>query len=336
MTPDPRPKALLAMESPQLAADLFGTRARRDLDRIVAVHESVLTPDLPAVPVSTADTEILLTGWGAPRLDEAVLANWPRLRAVVHAAGSVKRLVTPAVWDRGIRVSSAAGANAVPVAEYTLATILLSASDVLRSAHDFQRTHDMLAARPRGDVGAFGITVGVIGASRIGRRVLELLQPFDIECLLVDPSLSAVAAAELGAELVSLPELLARSQVVTIHAPALPETYRMIGRDELALMADGSTLINTARGSLVDTEALVDELRADRLRAVLDVTDPEPLPAGHPLFSLPGATLTPHIAGSIGNELRRIGHHVVAEVQRFVRSGELADEVTSPDLARIA
>ena len=336
MIPASRPKALLAMESAQLAADLFGSRARRDLDSVVAVHDSVLTPDVASIPESTGETEILITGWGAPRLDGAALDHWPRLRAVVHAAGSVKRLVTPAVWDRGIRVSSAASANALPVAEYTLATILLSAGDVLRAARDFARTHDMVAARPRGDVGAFGITVGVIGASRIGRRVLELLQPFDIECLLVDPSLSAVEAAGLGAELVSLPELLTRSQVVTIHAPALPETYRMIGRDELALMADGATLINTARGSLVDTDALVGELRTDRLRAVLDVTDPEPLPPEHPLFSLPGATLTPHIAGSIGNELRRIGHHVVAEVQRFVSTGELADEVTSPDLARIA
>ncbi len=331
-----RPPALFAMESPQLVAELFGTRARRDLDRIVCVHETVLTPGAPAIPATTADTEILVTGWGAPTLDEATLAHWPRLRAVVHAAGSVKRLVTPAVWERGIRVSSAAGANAVPVAEYTLATILLSANDVLRSAHDFGQTHDMIAARPRGDVGAFGITVGVIGASRIGRRVLELLRPFDIECLVVDPSLTALEAAELGAELVELPELLSRSQVVTIHAPALPETYRMIGREQLALMADGATVINTARGSLIDTDALVEELRADRLRAVLDVTDPEPLPAGHALFSLPGATLTPHIAGSIGNELRRLGHHVVAEVERFVTTGELADEVTSPDLARIA
>ena len=331
-----RPPALLAMESPQLAVDLFGARARQDLDRIVDLHGEVLTPRAAALPASTADIEILITGWGAPRLDEATLAHWPRLRAVVHAAGSVKRLVTPAVWERGIRVSSAAGANAVPVAEYTLAAILLSANDALRSARDFSLAQDMVAARPRGDVGAFGITVGVIGASRIGRRVLELLRHFDVDCLLFDPSLTDAEAAALGAQLVSLPELLARSRVVTIHAPALPETYRMIGRAELALMSDGATLINTARGSLVDTDALVDELRADRLRAVLDVSDPEPLPHGHPLFSLPGATLTPHIAGSIGNELRRIGHHVVAEVERFVRLGALADEVTSPDLARIA
>jgi phosphoglycerate dehydrogenase-like enzyme len=110
----------------------------------------------------------------------------------------------------------------------------------------------------------------------------------------------------------------------------------MIGRNELALMADGATLINTARGSLVDTDALVAELSTGRLRAVLDVTDPEPLPPGHALFSLSGATLTPHIAGSIGNELRRLGHHVVSEVERFVAGGQLVGEVTYPDLARIA
>jgi len=331
-----RVPALLAMESTRLVGDLFAADTRARLEHLVALHDTVLTPDIPAVPVSTADTEILITGWGAPRLDEAMLDHWPRLKLVVHAAGSVKRQVTPAVWERGIRVSSAASANAMPVAEYTLAAILLSARDALHSAHAFTHSHDMIAARPTGDVGAFGITVGVIGASRIGRRVLELLRPFDIDCLLYDPSLSLIEAAELGAELVALPDLLARSQVVTIHAPALPETYHMVGRAELAMMTDGATLINTARGSLVDTDALVDELRADRLRAVLDVTDPEPLPVGHPLFSRAGVTLTPHIAGSIGNELQRLGRHVVDEVGRFITTGDLADEVTSPDLARIA
>ena len=336
MTGSRRPRALFAMESAELVRELFGPHDRSELERFVDLDDLVLTPDHLGVPASTADVEILITGWGAPTLDERMLAHWPRLRAVVHSAGSVKRLVTPAVWERGIRVTSAAEANAVPVAEYTLATILLSASDTLRSARHFVRTQDMVASRPRGEVGAFGITIGVIGASRIGRRVIELLRPFDMTCLVVDPSLTSEAAVALGAELVTLDELLRRSQVVTIHAPALPETRHMIAGRELALMANGATLINTARGSLVDTDALVNELAADRLRAVLDVTDPEPLPAGHPLFSLPGAVLTPHIAGSIGNELRRLGHHVVGEVERFVVTGDFADEVTSPDLERIA
>ena len=335
MTGRARPRAMFAMESAALVAELFDDRERHRLEALLDLDDVILTPDRP-VASTPHDVEILITGWGAPVLNGDALAHWPQLRAVMHAAGSVKRLVTPAVWERGIRISSAAGVNAVPVAEYTLAAILLSARDVFRSARDYSLTHDMGAARPRGAVGAFGITVGVIGASRTGRRVLELLQPFDIECLLVDPSLVPAQARELGAELVSLENLLTRSQVVSIHAPALPETYRMIGADELALMADGATLINTARGSLVDTDALVAEVATARLRAVLDVTDPEPLPAGHPLFSMPGATLTPHIAGSIGNELRRLGRHVVAEVEGFLSTGQLEGEVTSPDLASIA
>ena len=134
-------------------------------------------------------------------LNGDALAHWPQLRAVMHAAGSVKRLVTPAVWERGIRISSAAGVNAVPVAEYTLAAILLSARDVFRSARDYSLTHDMGAARPRGAVGAFGITVGVIGASRTGRRSLVLNlrpylsgQPFRADHL--DEVLTAIAALD--------------------------------------------------------------------------------------------------------------------------------------------
>jgi phosphoglycerate dehydrogenase-like enzyme len=331
-----RPAALLAMESEQLVADLFGAEERAHLGRLVDLSDGVLTPHGGAAPAGTADTEILVTGWGAPRLDVDTLSRWPKLRAVVHAAGSVKQLVTPAVWERGIRVSSAAGANAIPVAEYTLAMILLSAKDAVHSARRFAATQDMTLAAPRGGIGAYGITVGVVGASRIGRRLLQLLQPFDIDVLLYDPSLDAAEAASLGARLVSLPDLLRRSRVVTIHAPELPETHHMIGERELALMPDGATLINTARGSLVDTDALVGEVARGRLQCVLDVTDPEPLPAGHPLFSLPGATLTPHIAGSLGNELRRLGAHAVAEVERFLRTGQFVDEVTAPDLARIA
>ena len=115
MSGAPRPPALFAMESHQLVAELFSADALCDLARVVALDDEVLTPG-STVSASSADIEILITGWGAPSLDERVLARWPRLRAVVHSAGSVKRLVTPAVWERGIRVSSAARANAVPVA----------------------------------------------------------------------------------------------------------------------------------------------------------------------------------------------------------------------------
>ncbi|MBT2474022.1 hydroxyacid dehydrogenase [Microbacterium sp. ISL-103] len=330
------PIAAFALEDEALIPQLFTPQALTRLRALVRLDERPIAPADPGALRAATDAEILITGWGAPALDAGMLDALPRLRAVFHAAGTVKRIVSPELWERGIRVSSSADANAVPVAEYTLAMILLSAKSALASADAYRRVQDMSLARPRGDVGAFGITVGIVGASRIGRRVLDLLRPFDIATVLYDPSLSAVDAAALGTTLVSLPDLLRVSDIVSLHAPSLPATYRMLGAAELATMRDGATLINTARGSLVDTDALVAELTTGRLRAVLDVTDPEPLPAGHPLFSAPGVTLTPHIAGSLGNELRRMGSQTVDEIERFVTTGSLGFEVRHRDLATIA
>lgn len=330
------PIATFALDDAALVPQLFAPRSLSRLRALVRLDDRVLSPAELAAPGAATDTEILITGWGAPQLDVRMLDALPHLRAVFHCAGTVKRIVSPELWARGIRVSSSADANAVPVAEYTLAMILLSAKNALESAAAYRATHDMAIARPRGDVGAYGITVGIVGASRIGRRVLELLCPFDITTVLYDPSLSTADAAALGTTLVSLPELLRVSDIVSLHAPLLPETRRMLGAPELATMRDGATLINTARGALVDTDALVGELSTGRLRAVLDVTDPEPLPAGHPLFSTSGVTLTPHIAGSLGNELQRMGSQTVDEIERFVTTGTLDFEVRHRDLATIA
>src|SRR5699024_11488881 len=134
-------------------------------------------------------------------------------------------------------------------------------------------------------------------------------------------------AHRLGVQQVGLRELMTRAGVVSVHAPELPQTRHMIGAAELAALADGSTLINTARGSVVDTTALVAEVQAGRISAILDVTDPEPLPPEHPLWGLPNVLLTPHIAGSMGNELHRLGNTAVAEVER--RSEEHTSELQS-------
>ena len=133
-------------------------------------------------------------------------------------------------------------------------------------------------AEVQAGVGNYGRTVGVIGASRIGRRVIELLRPFDLEVYLFDPYVDAATAAELGVRLVDLDTLMRTCDIVTVHAPANSQTNRLVGAEQLALMRDGATLINTARGSLVDTYALIDHLEAGRLYAVLDVTDPSRYP----------------------------------------------------------
>ena len=290
----------------------------------------------PRVRAALADTEILITGWGCPQIDEAVLDAAPRLRAILHAAGSVKGLTSPAVWERGITVSSAAGANALPVAEYTLAMILLAGKDLFAQRDRLRAQRAFPYGEIMPGIGNFGRRVGVVGASRIGRRLIELLRPFDLRVTLADPYVDATEAAALGVPLLPLDDLLATSDIVTVHAPQTPETHHLIGRRELALMREGSMLVNTARGALLDHEALIEELRANRLSAILDVTEPEPLPADSPLFDLPNAFITPHLAGSQGNEVARLGLAVTEEAERLLSGRELAHAIDHAVLERTA
>ncbi|MEU1620179.1 hydroxyacid dehydrogenase [Streptomyces sp. NPDC005722] len=309
------------------------------LARVARFDPTVLVEDFadPAVAEALAGAEVLLTGWGCPALDEAALERMPALRAVVHAAGSVKQHVTGAVWQRGVQVSSAAAANALPVAEYTVAAVLFSGKRVLESARAYReaRRKPALSETP-GGIGNYRRTVGVVGASRIGRRVVELLRPFDLRLLLHDPHLAPAEAVALGAEPVELDHLCRRSDVVTLHAPELPDTRHLFDAARLALLRDGATLVNTARGSLVDTAALTAELVSGRLHAVLDVTDPEPLPAGSPLYDLPNVLLTPHVAGSLGNELARLADAAIGEIERLARGEPLAHAVHPDELAHSA
>jgi phosphoglycerate dehydrogenase-like enzyme len=297
-----------------------------------------LTGARPEAMLSTAlawlrDADVLLTGWGVPRIAGPELELMPKLRAIVHAAGTVKTFLDPIVMERGIEVSSAAEANAIPVAEYTLAAVIFACKRVTRAAHRYRTVRGPRNLGGLPPIGASGIVVGVVAASRIGRRVIELLRVLDVSVLLADPY---VTPEEAPAELTDLDDLLRRADVVTLHAPAGPATQKMIGRRELSLMRDGATLINTARGSLVDTEALTAELVAGRLDAILDVTAPEPLPPQSPLYDLPNVLLTPHIAGALGNEIHRLGELAVAEVERLAAGRPLRHQVLLEDLERIA
>ncbi|MFJ4875121.1 hydroxyacid dehydrogenase [Streptomyces sp. NPDC088745] len=334
-----RPRTLLAM-APGLADRLLTEEQRTRLARIADTDPYLVAHDLhsPAYAGALAEAEVLLTCWGATPLTAPVLERAPRLRAVVHAAGSVKHHVTQACWERNIVVSAAAGANALPVAEYTLAVILLAGKGVGRAARKYRELdgapHDWrteLAA-----CGNYRRTVGIVGASRIGRRVIELLRPFDVHVLLYDPYVSDAEAARLGVEPAGLGELCARSSVVSVHAPQLPETRHLIGAAELAAMPDGATLVNTARGALVDEEALLEQLRTGRLEAVLDVTDPELPPPGSPFYTLPNVLLTPHLAGSFGNELHRLAEHALDELARYGAGLPFVEPVRADGLGRSA
>ncbi|MGW5851055.1 hydroxyacid dehydrogenase [Streptomyces sp. NPDC055254] len=337
--PGRRPRTLLAMD-PELLPRLLDGPAAQRLLRVARFDAGIVADDFgrPEVAAALAEAEVLLTCWGAPVIDSRVLAAAPALRAVVHAAGSVKHVVTGACWERGILVSSAAHANALPVAEYTVAMVLLSNKRVLELREEYRsvrgRPHDWHLRY--GHAGNYRRTVGIVGASRVGRRVMELLRPYDLEVVLYDPCVTDSAAGALGARTVGLDELCRLSDVVSLHAPELPETRAMIDRGRLALMRDGATLINTARGSLVDGAALTDELASGRLHGVIDVTEPEVLPADSPLYDLPNVLLTPHVAGSLGNELHRMADAAVEEIARYASGLPFAHPVHREDRGRTA
>lgn len=310
--------------------------SRRSLDRLDEVgrlldREPLASWDDPRADRLLAEAEVIVGHWGCPRIDAAVLDRAPRLGLVAYAAGTVREVVDPVVLERGIRVTSGAPANAEPVAEYTLAMVLLAGKDALWPGLVGRRD-------PAGvPVGNWGKTIGIVGASLVGRRVIELLRAFPhLGVTLYDPFVPPEEAAALGVRKLDLDELCATADVLSIHAPALPSTERMIGARQLAALRTGAVVVNTARGSLVDHDALVAELSTGRLHAILDVTDPEPLPADHPLRTLPNVFLTPHLAGSQGTELHRLADHVTDEIHRWSTARPAANGITLPRWPHLA
>ncbi len=332
-------KPLTAMlMHPVVRDELFRTDHVDVLQRVSNLVSDKPFRDFEEVAPHLPQIEVLITSWGSPRIDEQFIAETPRLKLVAHLAGSVKGFIDDAVWRRGIQVVNAVSANAVPVAEYTVAAILFANKQVFQLNHFYLKYKENRApwTREAPNVGNYNKTVGIIGASHVGRLVIEHLQRFELKVLLYDPYMTPLDARQLGAHKVGLTELLSQSDVVSIHAPLLQDTRHMLGARELALINDGATLINTARGAIIEQAALEAELASGRLFAILDTTDPEVLPANNPLFRLPNVFLTPHIAGSLGDETQRLTDYIVAELERYTRGMNLKHLVKREHLARLA
>lgn len=313
-----RARVALAMGE-SVARRQFGGGQLERLGDDVDVLPGVITDfGDPPVRDKLAATDILLTSWGCPTIDESVLELAPGLRAVVHAAGTVKAMVGDAVWERHIPVCSMAELNALPVAEFVLAMILLENKRVLPIMDEHRRTRRFPDESVYAGAGNYRKRVGLISASKVGRRVAELLQPFDLDVVISDPYCPAAEIEALGATKIELAELFATSDIVSLHAPLLPQTIGMITGELLAQMRPASTFINTARGKIVDHDGLIAVAGEGQIRVLLDVTDPEPLPPDSPLWELPNVVLTPHLAGSKGTELDRMADGAISEINRIV------------------
>jgi len=333
--PNARARVVLLMDTNQQRRVLDA--ATRDL---LASFADVVrtTQNRPLVEEEVAElldgADACLTSWGVPALTNTVLAKADRLKIVCHAAGSVKPVVTDALWERGIRVSSGAAAIAIDVAQTAVALMVISVKRIVPYSR-------LIAAggwseRPYGPPQEIhGKTIGIIGASHVGRNVIRLLRNFDVGTILVaDPYLSDTAASELGVRHVTLPELLAQADVVSCHAPSTAATRHLLNAENLRLLKNGAILINTSRGALIDEAALIAQLRTGRIYACLDVFDPEPPSPDSELRRLPNVLLTPHLAGCV-SDCTRCGRFAVEDLRRFLTGEPPCYEVTKDMLDRV-
>ncbi len=317
-------------------ARIFSDAAWRALDSFADVihHPGDEPADKAALIALLPAADACITSWDVAPLDADVLAAAPKLRAVAHAAGSVKRFVSDAVWTRGIQVTSAAPALARDVAETTIGLMIVGAKRIWPLA-EHVRDGGWRASPAWPSRELHNSVVGLIGASNVGRHVIDLLRPFQATVLLYDPYVDEPEARRLGVEKVELADLARRADIVSIHAPSTPGTYRMVDRALLAAMKEDAVLINTARGALIDEPALIDELSKGRLFAFLDVTDPEPPAPDSPLRRLPNVVVTPHLAGCI-DDCSRMGEMAVEELRRFFAGEPPICRITPDQFGRIA
>lgn len=332
---DARPVGVLVAET-RTCAMLFPPEVREGLRDLVLLPEGhVEASDFRRRVADFGRTEVLLTGWGAPRVDGELLRALPLLRAVFHGGGSLRGIATEEAYARGVRFFSSLEPTNRPVAEYTFAQVVLALKRVWPQA--LRMRNDRSWVREVRDLpGTCGSAVGLVSFGRIGRDVREWLRRLEVRVLVTDPALTAEDAERAGVERVGLDGLFAQCDVVSCHAPWLPATERMIGGRHFAAMKPGATFINTARGAVVAEDEMIRVLgeRPD-LTAILDVTWPEPPVPGSPLFTLPNVMLTPHLAGCVGRECRRNGALVLECLQAWRAGRPVAAEQGIDDWRRM-
>lgn len=333
------PPRTLVLLPPDLYRLLFDECADQELRRLAEVTFQVEERNLTAQELAQRlpGQEIVVTGWGTPRMTGSVLDRADRLRLVAHSAGSVKQVVSQELFDRGVRLTQASDAMAPAVAEHCLALSLA----MLRYLPAYDRSLRAgepwtVAQAPGFAVELASCRVGVVGASRTGTAFIRMVVPLAGEVVVSDPYLAEQRAAELGVRRCVLKELLRTSHLVAVHAPTTAATHHLLGTEEFALMRDGAILVNTARSWLVDEAALRAEVEAGRLRAAIDVFDEEPLPQDSPWRRLAGALLSPHVAGATVEARHRQGASVVEEIRRFVEGLPPRFEVRVEHLERLA
>ncbi len=316
------PKIVVADDLPASALDLL----RQEGWTVDA--RSGRAPDVLAADVADADALVVRS---ATKVTAAIIAAAPRLRAIARAGTGVDNVDVAAASARGIVVMNAPGANSVSVAELALGQLLalarhLPAADAAMKQGKWEKKK-FLGEELRGKV------LGLAGLGRIGQEVARRARPFGVQIIAHDPYIPAHLAADLGIELVSLDDLFARADFVSLHMPSTPQTRRLVNAERLARAKKGIRILNTARGDLIDEQALADAIESGQVGgAALDVFEKEPT-VDHRLQMLPQVVATPHIAASTVEGQELVGVETAAALRDFLRDGVIRNAVNAPTVS---
>jgi phosphoglycerate dehydrogenase-like enzyme len=288
---------------------------------------------------SLAGADALITTWDSPYLSAAMMKALPSVRIIAHCGGEVKKRFEKALFSKLVIVNTPTP-MAKPTAEMGAALLLYSARNIDHYRNALRKRsnriyHDVHLTGG-GAESLLGREVGMIGFGRIGRALVDLLRGFDVQWRVYDPYVSRDLAANMPVQFDSLNGVLKRSSLLILTAAATEKTKHLLNGERLAMLADGATVINIARGSLIDLAALTREVQSGRLRCALDVTDPEePLPVGHPLRTLPGSIVTPHVGGGGTHTRGEMADVAMDELQRFFSGQAVEHRVTTTMLSRM-
>ncbi|MFI5268499.1 MAG: hydroxyacid dehydrogenase [Chloroflexota bacterium] len=319
-------------------AQLYPSDVQARLQSLGAVQQAsgnsaALAAQAPAL---LAQADILLAGPGTPSLQEDWLDGAPNLKLIAYSTGSVRGIIPPTIFRRGIRLVHNAPVIADAVAEFSIGLALLW----LRRyhIHDQQFRSGVPWKQIQAAPGRLlaGRWAGLVGAGYVAQRHIRLLLAFGAHVRVYDPYLTPERAAELGVEKATLEQVFGESEIIAVHAPKTPETYRMINADILARIQPEAILIQNSRAWAMDQDALLRELQTGRFYAALDVFDKEPLTLDSPFFQLDNVLLTPHMAGKARSTPGKLGHALVDELERFQHGEPLQQEILAEKYEQLA
>ena len=333
---------LLASKESNRLFKVFKPSIIEDIKQYVELHEvHILDTELELHQELLNDVEFIFSTWGMPTLtEEEIKIYFPNLKAVFYGAGSVANFAKPYL-NLGIKVTSSWLANAVPVAEWTVSQILLANKGFFQcyprvSEHGFYETlHYCTNHFP----GNYRAKVGLLGVGAIGSLVVKMLKVLNIniEILVYQPFLSNERACELGVQKASLLEVFSTCHTISNHMANNDQTYKILDKELFNLMLPTATFINTGRGEQVVEEDLIAAMKKEPSRvALIDVTHPEPPKKDSELYQMKNIIVSPHIAGSMGNELERMAQYAVDEMIRYLNKENLMYEVNLDMLKTMA